>query len=60
MLKLTFHLEDDWPRLDHFGVDAQSAAIVPSIHSLHMGNAEKQYRETFQSLLSAYHITFHL
>lgn len=40
-LKLTLYLHDDWLRLDHSGADTQSAAILPSIHSLHMVNAVK-------------------
>lgn len=43
MLTLTFHLHDDWLRLYHSGADEQSAAILPSIHSLHMVNAVTQY-----------------
>lgn len=39
MLELTFDLNGDWLRLHHCGADTQSAAVLPSIHSLHMANA---------------------
>lgn len=45
-LKLTFHLYDDWLRLNRFEADAQSAAIFPSVCSLHMVNAVTQYMRT--------------
>lgn len=50
MLKLTFHLQDDWLRLYHSGADAQPAAILPSIPSLHMLNAVTQYMRTHVKL----------
>lgn len=40
-LRLTFHRYYDWLRLDHTAADAQSAAILSSICSLHMANAEE-------------------
>lgn len=40
-LRLTFHRYYDWLRFDHTAADAQSAAILSSICSLHMANAEE-------------------
>lgn len=50
MWKLTFHLNGDGPRLHHCVADAQSAAILPSIHSLHTVNAVIQYTKTLVNL----------
>lgn len=38
---LTLYLQNDWLRLNHSVADTQPAAILPSIHSLHMVNAVK-------------------
>lgn len=44
-LRLTFHCDYDWLRLDHTAADAQSAAILSGVCSLHMANAE-EHKET--------------
>lgn len=51
-LKLTFHRYYDWLRLDHTAADIQSAAILSSICSLHMANAE-EHKETRHCALPA-------
>lgn len=61
VLILTFHLHDDWLRLYRSGADAQSAAILPGIHSLHMFNAVTQYMRThvklrYQPVTSFFHL----
>lgn len=44
-LKLTFNFNGDWQRLDSPGADAQSAAILPSIFSVHILNAATQHTQ---------------
>lgn len=41
---LTLYLQNDGLRLNHSVADTQSAAILPSIHSLHVVNAVKNTR----------------
>lgn len=47
-LDLTFHLHDDWLGLYYFGVNHQSAAVLPSICLLHLANAAK-HEDSHQS-----------
>lgn len=44
-LRLTFNSNGDWQRLDSPGADAQPAAILPSILSVHILNAATQHTQ---------------
>lgn len=49
---LTLYLQNDGLRLNHSVADTQSAAILPSIRSLHMVNAVKKHEDTCHSKFS--------
>lgn len=46
MLGLTFHLDSDRLRLDHYVTDTQSAVVLARICTLHSSNAETQVGES--------------